>query len=293
MDLNEGLQSMSTDLSADPSALKSRILEVLYRECSHKSLFGEVARDGAISSSVMLLLGERPVCNPGVAAAECRDSEIFLILNKRSRKVRQAGDLCCPGGTVEKQMDPYLARLLLLPGSPLARWPYWSRFKRQRREEARLLSLLLATGLRESWEEMRLNPLSINFLGPLPAQRLLLFRRIIHPAVGWVLWSQRLVPSWEVEKIVRIPLRSLLNPARYACYRLFIPPHLEKKFHRSTQDMPCFLHQDRNQTEMLWGATYKIVTHFVELVLGFKPPELSTLPLVPGVLDEGYIYGRE
>jgi 8-oxo-dGTP pyrophosphatase MutT (NUDIX family) len=289
----KGMQRMVTDLIWDASALRSRIMEVLFEECSQQSLFRDDSWDEGVSSSVMLLLGQEPVPPGDSNSADRRSGEISIILNKRSRKVRQAGDLCCPGGMVETQVDPYLAKLLLLPGSPLVRWVHWSQFRRQRHEEARLLSLLLATGLRECWEEMRLNPLSIDFLGPLPPQRLLLFRRVIHPSVGWVLWRQRFVPSWEVEKIVRIPFRSLLNPVHYACYRLYVPPHLEKRFNRSTQDMPCFIHKDGGQTELLWGATYKIVTHFVELVFGFKPPELSTLPLIPGVLDEGYINGGD
>jgi hypothetical protein len=284
---------MSADLLASPPALRSRVQDVLYRECAHRSLFWEGTWEGGISSSVMLLLGEQPVDDGGAVSEKSSHRGIFLILNKRSKSVRQAGDLCCPGGMVETRLDPYLARLLLLPGSPLVRWPYWSRFRGGRREEARLLSLLLATGLREGWEEMRLNPFSVQFLGPLPPQRLLLFRRIIHPTVGWVLWKQRFVPSREVDKIVRIPLSSLLKPAYYACYRLHVPPHLEKRFNRSTQDMPCFLHQDGDRVEILWGATYKIVIHFLEVVFGFKPPELSSLPLVLGVLDERYLFGRE
>lgn len=294
MGLSEGMQSVSKDLMADPAALRSRILEALYLDCDDSSIFQAENGAGAASSSVMLLLGEQPAGTGSPASAGHRGVEIALILNKRSRRVRQAGDLCCPGGAVEPQLDPYLAKLLLLPGSPLARWPHWSQYQnRECRESARLLALLLATGLRESWEEMRLNPLSIALLGTLPPQRLLLFRRIIHPMVGWVKWRQRFVPSWEVEKIVRIPLRTLLDPAHYACYRLHVPPRLEQRFNHHTQDMPCFLYQDGRQTEMLWGATYKIVMSFLARVFGFTPPEPGALPLVPGILDESYIYGRD
>jgi len=294
MGLSEGMQSVSKDLMADPAALRSRILEALYLDCDDSSIFERENGAGATSSSVMLLLGEQPAGTECPASAGRRGGEIALILNKRSRRVRQAGDLCCPGGAVEPQLDPYLAKLLLLPGSPLARWPHWARYQsRECRESARLLALLLATGIRESWEEMRLNPFSIALLGALPPQRLLLFPRIIHPLVGWVKWQQRLVPSWEVEKIVPIPLRSLLNPAHYACYRLHVPSRLEQRFNQSTRDMPCFLYQDGSQTEMLWGATYKIVMNFMERVFRFRPPDLRALPMVPGILDESYIFGRE
>jgi len=44
--------------------------------------------------------------------------DICLILNKRSARVRQAGDLCCPGGRVNPRFDFYAARLL----GCLGRW---------------------------------------------------------------------------------------------------------------------------------------------------------------------------
>jgi len=273
-------------LLEDPKALRSHVLRTIFEKCRCRSLFDTRMWDGALSSTVMLLLGMQTI-------EESKVPEISIILNKRSRKVRQAGDLCCPGGTVEAQLDPWLAKLLSFPGTPLSCWPYWACFRRKNPQAARLLSLLLATGIRESWEEMRLSPFCIRFLGPLPSQRLLLFRRVIHPMVGWVRWQERFILSWEVEKIVSIPLRSLLNPAHYARYRLYVPPDLEEKFNRGTQDFPCFIHATGNQTEVLWGATFRIVTLFMELVFGFKPPEVSSLPLVPGILDEGYIFGRE
>jgi hypothetical protein len=171
-------------------------------------------------------------------------------------------------------------------------WPHWSRFRRQSPQEARLLALFLATSLRESWEEMRLNPLGLRFLGFMRPQRLRLYRRVIHPMVGWVYLQTRFVPSWEVESVVWIPLPSLLNPNRYARYRLYIPEQFQERFPEVSQDYPCFIHRDGNDTELLWGATYWIVTRFLERIFGFTPPDAENLPLVPGVLDEGYIYGR-
>jgi len=269
----------------DPAALQARILHVIEQELGNDTITPVDSRDPAIASSVMFLLGRLEI-----AAGSA--PEICTILNKRSKAVRQSGDLCCPGGTVEAQLDPYLAKLLLIPGSPLRQWPLWSRFSRKCPHHARVLSLLLATALRESWEEMRLNPLGVRFLGPLPSQSLLLFKRIIYPMVGWVRRQRHFSPSWEVEKILAIPLRSLLNPVHYANYRVYVPPQIEKKINRKTQDMPCFLHRQQNRTEILWGATYRIVIHFMELVFGFQPPDISTLPMVPGVMDESYIQAR-
>lgn len=279
-------QAMNLDSFPSVRALRTHILKVLHRSSQGRSIFPNQPIPGAVSSSVMLLLGRR-------ATGRGEPPQTCIILNKRSRKVRQAGDLCCPGGTVEAELDPYLARLLSLPGSPLTCWPYWSHWLGQRPGEARLLSLLLSTGLRESWEEMRLWPCFVRFLGPLPSQRLLLFHRIIYPMVGWITWQRRFIPSWEVERIVTIPLAGLLTPEFYARYRLHVTPEMVEKYHRETQDFPCFIHEEEGRTEILWGATYKIVTSFVELVLGFTPPDMPALPMVPGILDEGYIFGRE
>lgn len=236
-------------------------------------------------SSVMFLLARLEV-----EAGAPR--EVCLVLNKRSKEVKQSGDLCCPGGTVETQLDPYLARLLSLPHSPLSRWPFWSRYRSAHPHQARLLALLLAAALRENWEEMRLNPLGIRFLGPLPSQRLLLFKRIIYPMIGWIQRQRQFVPSWEVEKIVAIPLRSLLSPWNYANYRLHVPPEVENKIDRGVQDMPCFLYRLHGHSEILWGATYRIVTQFLQLIFAFKPPDIETLPVVLGIMEENYLSGR-
>jgi 8-oxo-dGTP pyrophosphatase MutT (NUDIX family) len=280
-----GQSYSAKQLLDDPAALRLHVIRTLHKECSREILFKEEPQKG-VSSGVMLLLGRRVLENR-------KDPEICIILNKRSRKVKQSGDLCCPGGTVEATRDHCLAKILTLPGFPLKVWPYWADFRRRRPHEALLLSLMLATGLRESWEEMRLNPLFVRFLGPLPSQRLLLFHRIIYPMVGWVGFQKWFRRSWEVEEVLWIPLRSLMNRAYYVRYRLYVPPHLERKFNRTTQDLPAFLYTYKNRTELLWGATYRIVANFIRLIFGFRAPELTSLPLIPGVLDEGYIYGRE
>ncbi|MBP8645898.1 MAG: hypothetical protein KBH99_07250 [Syntrophobacteraceae bacterium] len=277
---------MNLHLLDDPAALRSLIVDLLRRKCGDESLFRNEACDGVRSSSVMLLLGQKVLEDSGT-------SETCLILNKRSWRVRQAGDLCCPGGTMEGRLDGQLARLLTLPGSPLTRWPHWRRLRSQSPARAVLLSQLLATGLRESWEEMRLVPVWVRFLGPLPSQCLLAFRRVIHPMVGWVSRQKRFFPSWEVERIVWIPLRFLLHESRYARYYLHVPPELEKRLNRRSQDYPCFVHEDEGGRELLWGATFRIVTYLVNLLFGFRPPPLHSLPLITGVLDEGYVYGRD
>jgi hypothetical protein len=181
-----------------------------------------------------------------------------------------------------------MARVLDLPGFPLSRWPYWREWQRNHSTQARRMALLLATSLRESLEEMRLNPLGVTFLGPLPAQHLVMFEKAIFPMAGWITRQQRYYPNWEVEKIVRIPLRELVDPENYARYRLYIKTGRPAGSGRMLNDLPCFVHRNTREAELLWGATYRITAAFLERVFGFKQPALETLRVINGILDENY-----
>jgi hypothetical protein len=188
-------------------------------------------------------------------------------------------------------LDPCLAKGLKLPFSPLGRWAHWPGWRRKRRHEARRLSLLLATSLRESFEEMRLNPWGVTFLGPLPPQELVMFQRVLYPMVVWIKRQNRFFPNWEVERIVYIPLESLLNPNFYACYRLHFKTSHESRRPGFTQDFPCFCHENDRGKDVLWGVTYRIVTAFLEMVFAFRPPDLASVPVIYGELEKNYLNG--
>ena len=237
-----------------------------------------------LTSAVLFLLANR--CNEGAFS-----SQPCVVLNKRSMRVRQSGDLCFPGGRIDTRLDPFLSKGLRHPLSPLARWPYWREWRRERRQEARRLALLLATSLRESLEEMRLNPWGVKFLGPMPSQDLRMFQRVLYPMVVWIRRQTRFFPNWEVDKIVYIPLRNLLNAESYACYRLHFKTSRESLSTGLTQEFPCFCHESEDGKEVLWGVTYRIVTAFLELVFEFRPPDMTSLPVIHGALDQNYLNG--
>ena len=241
------------------------------------------SEDTAKPSCVLFLIGPQLSPNGG-PPRPC------LILNKRSNRVRQPGDLCCPGGGMTPRVDPVLARLLGLPLSPLTRWPAWRRWRHECPTEARQLALRLATAVRESLEEMRLNPFRIRFLGPLAPQRLVMFRRVIYPMAGWLPRQRRFYPNWEVEKIVSVPLKNFLSEKNYCRYRLSLPAYLPRNISPRLDDFPCFVHRSPEGTEILWGATFRIVSAFLKEVFDFTPPEMNGLPVITRRLDESY-YG--
>jgi len=268
-------------LLTDKSVLIQRVTEALQNHNRAESIFPAGISNSKTAATVLFLLG---ICRKGKDAPQpC------FIFNKRSLKVRQAGDLCFPGGRMMPRTDFYFSWLLRLPFSPLSLWPYWSWWRKQRPLEARRLSLLLSAGLREGREEMRLNPLGVRFLGPLPSQRLRMFQRVIYPMAAWVERQQSFFPNWEVEKIVTQPIDSFLDPAHYACCRISFGSGRENRGRQAMEAFPCFCFPDAGKQEILWGATYRMVMNFLELVFDFRPPPMDSLPVVDKRLGGEYI----
>ncbi len=267
-------------LLRDYEALTAHVAGVLQERSLHGALYPAGLSRASSTSAVLFLMG--PHCGMGF--------EPCVLLNKRSLKVKQPGDLCFPGGRISQPLDALLSRFLRLPLLPLCRWPYWQSWQANKGAEAKRLSLLLAASLREALEEMRLNPLGVRFLGPMPSENLVMFRRVIYPMVGWLPRQRRFLPNWEVDRIVFVPLRRLLQPKRYGVYRL---QGRGGGTIGMAQDFPCFYHQDEAGSEVLWGATYRIVTVFLEMVFGFRPPEGPALRVIDGNLEKGYWQGAD
>ncbi len=264
--------------------LVARIDKALNEECGVFCRSGIGERPVSGLSVVLFLLGMAP--QPG-----SRAEEPCLILNKRSNTIKQPGDLCCPGGGVSFHRDRLLSRFLTLPRMPLSRWGHWRDWQKNCPERTALLRLYLATGLREAFEEMRMNPLSLTFLGPLPEQRLVLFDRTICPLAGWISGRKRFVLNHEVDKLVCIPIKQLRNEANYFRYRLKINTPDRTSGHGREQDFPGFRHQDATGSEFLWGATFRITMDFLKIVFGFTPPIEEKRPIVHGIMRKDYLSG--
>ena len=232
------------------------------------------------SSSVLFLLGEN------------RQAEASLILTKRSLRVSQPGDLCSPGGRVTPGLDRFLSPLLLLPGAPLYRWSAFKALRARDREEASRVALLTAAALREAWEEIGLNPLSVRMLGLLNPQELTLFKRIIHPVCGWTGRPGAFRANGEVESIHFLPLHQLLDPGNYAAYTLLHPSEGGMSKPEILKETICFNHREAENCEILWGAALWITLQFLKRVFDFVPPARSDLPEIQRQLPDSYYIGR-
>ncbi len=229
--------------------------------------------------AVMILLGFR-----------AEDDRPCLILNKRSMKVAQAGDLCCPGGRFSSGLDTAISKIVTLPGFPMAKWPSLTSWRKEHPHILEIIKLFFATSLRESVEEMFLNPFGVNFLGPQVPLTLELTGRIIYPMIGWTN-QKKFRPNWEVERIVYIPLENLMETSNYGRCRLQIMPELASAFSNIDEEFPCFVHRGRQGTELLWGITYRMVNSFLEIISDFVPPDLASLPVFYKQMDKHYMNG--
>jgi hypothetical protein len=144
----------------------------------------------------------------------------------------------------------------MLPFMPLARWVHWPHWRYYRRREIKNLALLLATSLRESFEEMRLNPLMTRFLGPMPSQNLDMFSRVLYPMVVWI--HQKHFCELEVERY-RYSSQVCSTPETMLVAGFFRPTWSTSR--SGIQGLPLLSPSGRGR-EVLWGVTYGLSRFF-------------------------------
>jgi len=201
-----------------------------------------------------------------------RSGQYIVLLNKRSKKVQQGGDLCAPGGGIHPVLDRISQHILKVGLLPWARGLAFERAKQRGKAVYEKILFFLGNALRESWEEIRLSPFNVEFWGPLQAYRLQSRRWIIFPVVGRVKqpWQTKL--SWEVEKIVSIPLKAFFWPDNYAIYSLKVPETLTAHGIPDPWEFPCFVYDQDGEEEILWGATFNIMRTFLNTTLHLPLP---------------------
>jgi len=116
---------------------------------------------------------------------------------------------------------------------------------------------------------------------------------VIFPLVGMVKhgWKPKL--SWEVDKIVSIPLASFFDRANYAVYSLEVPERLVAQGIPNPWEFPCLVHKEGGEEEILWGATFEIIQSFFKIVFDFSFPVPDKGKIVRRLLPLNYFLGRE
>jgi 8-oxo-dGTP pyrophosphatase MutT (NUDIX family) len=219
--------------------------------------------------------------------------QYVFLLSKRSARVRQPGDLCAPGGGFHPFLDSLSGKILQLGLLPGIRGRGLEGARRRGKKAYEKILFILGNALRESWEELRLSPFNVEFLGPLPVYALQSRRWIIFPLVGRVKhrWNPKL--SWEVEKMVSIPLEAFFHRANYAAYSLEVPEKLINRGIPNPWEFPCFVHEERGGEEILWGATFMVIQTFFRIVFDFSFPSPDTRRVIRKPLASNYLSGSE
>jgi 8-oxo-dGTP pyrophosphatase MutT (NUDIX family) len=224
---------------------------------------------------------------------DASSQEYGVILNKRSAYVQQAGDLCFPGGGTDRRLDRILSRLLEWRILPTGRSEPLRRLLRSSVRAREVFLFVLSSVLRESWEEMRLPPWKVEYMGALPTIWMQSFPRVIFPVVGRVHPGWKARPNWEVESVLRLPLRAFFDPANYATCRFLVQTPLEDGQGALEWEYPCLVINDPAGEEILWGATFKILMNFMERVFELPVGPINPSRRVLKELSPYYFSGKK
>ncbi len=220
-----------------------------------------------------------------------KKSEYVFQLIKRSQKVTQAGDISCPGGILHPRIDKILSYFLKTGIISDQRKKILNYDACQDKETNSLIRLFLTNALREAWEEIGLIPFNISFLGALPCYSLTSFAITIYPLVCLTSKPFRYKLSSEVDKILEIPLSFFFQSSNYAS--LEIEAAMGNISSRQTNKFPCLvIPDDRGNIDILWGATFNIITNFLAIVSDNSLPFPSSSRTIKKVLSNNYISGN-
>ncbi len=239
-------------------------------------------------AGVLLLLKRQP---EGSYPGNGGEKWVFQLI-KRSARTAQGGDISCPGGMLSPALDWAFSLIFIRSGRlPLPTLRHDTESHKEYALRKKTTALFFANALRESWEELRLNPLKVTLLGILPTYSLYLFRRTIFPLVALVDpdWSPS--PNSEVEKIIEIPLEVFFREESYGRYMIHASAHVPTP-EEGPWEFPCLIHADHTGEEILWGATFYIILNFLRLVFAFELPDLRNKRIRHKTLNPEYLTGN-
>lgn len=114
------------------------------------------------------------------------------------------------------------------------------------------------TALRESWEEIELNPKDVEILGELDDTETVT-NFIISPFVAAIPYPYEFNPNpREVEEIIQIPVAALLNESNFREEQKYREGKLVREYSYEYRDW------------VIWGATARILKQFLEVVFGHR-----------------------
>jgi 8-oxo-dGTP pyrophosphatase MutT (NUDIX family) len=234
-----------------------------------------------LAAGVVLLLHYKQM-SPG-------NSEYVFQLIKRSNRVSQAGDISCPGGMLHPITDRLLSSVFTTGLFPALSSEISRAAADKDGESVHLIRLFLTNAIREAWEEIGLNPWRVSFLGALPCYSLSLIARTIFPTVCLTPEPFAFRLSSEVEKVLEIPLRAFFDASQYALLELETPD--SEPLH--SNQFPCIILTDaQGEKEILWGATFYIITNFLRIISNDSLPVPDSPSIFKKVLSKNYISGN-
>ena len=248
----------------------------------HELIINNKSGPNHLEAGVVLLINYR---------SDQNGSEYVFQLIKRSNAVTQAGDISCPGGIVHPGLDRIMSYLLKTGIIPPVHGHNLNSSQFRDKEAASLIRLFLTAALREAWEEVGLNPFNVIFLGALPCYSLSLLARTIFPVVCLTAKPFPYKLSSEVDKILEIPISFFFQRSNYAL--LEIKTSLVNNTEHLQYQLPCLVIPDGlGGEDILWGATFNIITNFLRIISDDSLPSPSSSRTINKVLTNNYISGK-
>jgi len=151
-----------------------------------------------------------------------REGELHVLYTRRSdRLASHRGEVAFPGGRFDRR-DPHL----------------------------------LAAALRETHEEVGIEPQAVDVLGSFEGRRTRSTNIMVTPFVGMVHGTPDLRPDpKEVAEIFQVPLSALADPRYRGAHR--------SHGNGAASHRPAILYQQ----QVIWGLTYELTMRFLELIL--------------------------
>lgn len=248
----------------------------------HELITNSKSSQNHLEAGVVLLINHR---------SDKNGSEYVFQLIKRSNAVTQAGDISCPGGIVHPGLDRIMSYLLKTGIIPTVHGHNLNSSQFSDKETASLIRFFLTAALREAWEEVGLNPFNVMFLGALPCYSLSLLARTIFPVVCLTAKPFQYKLSSEVDKMVEIPVSFFFQQSNYAL--LEIKTSLGNNTEHLQYQLPCLVIPDGlGGEDILWGATFNIITNFLRIISDDSLPFPSSSRTINKVLSNKYISGK-